>query len=333
MRRILLERDFPVAEHPVLRLRALGRHHARVGRPARSSSRTPPPRTRRGLDIALFSAGGATSRALAPRFAAAGAVVVDNSSAWRLDPDVPLVVARSTRTAIREAAQGHHRQPELHDDGRDAGAQAAARRGRPGPAGGEHLPGRLRQRAWPAWTSSPARCAAAGDATPRAWRTTGGAVELPGPVEVRPHRSPSTCCRWPARSSTTARRDRRGAEAPQREPQDPRHPRPAGLGDLRPGPGLHRPLARRSTPSSPGRCRPSGPPRSSPTPPACSSPTSRRRCRPPAQDPSFVGRIRQDPGVDDERGLALFISNDNLRKGAALNTVQIAELVARDLSS
>jgi aspartate-semialdehyde dehydrogenase len=49
------------------------------------------------------------------------------------------------------------------------------------------------------------------------------------------------------------------------------------------------------------------------------------------QDPSFVGRIRQDPGVDGERGLALFISNDNLRKGAALNTVQIAELVAAGL--
>jgi aspartate-semialdehyde dehydrogenase len=50
------------------------------------------------------------------------------------------------------------------------------------------------------------------------------------------------------------------------------------------------------------------------------------------QDPSFVGRVRQDPGVDDERGLALFISNDNLRKGAALNTVQIAEIVARRLA-
>jgi aspartate-semialdehyde dehydrogenase len=46
------------------------------------------------------------------------------------------------------------------------------------------------------------------------------------------------------------------------------------------------------------------------------------------RDPSYVGRIRRDPGVDDDRGLALFISNDNLRKGAALNTVQIAELVA-----
>ena len=46
-----------------------------------------------GIDIAVFSAGGATSREHAPRFAAAGAVVVDNSSAWRRDPDVPLVVS------------------------------------------------------------------------------------------------------------------------------------------------------------------------------------------------------------------------------------------------
>src|SRR5581483_4119386 len=48
-------------------------------------------------------------------------------------------------------------------------------------------------------------------------------------------------------------------------------------------------------------------------------------------DPSYVGRIRQDPGVPDGRGLALFVSNDNLRKGAALNAVQIAELVAAKL--
>ena len=62
--------------------------------------------------------------------------------------------------------------------------------------------------------------------------------------------------------------------------------------------------------------------------PASSSPTSRRRSRRPGKDPSYVGRLRQDPGVDGDRGLALFISNDNLRKGAALNTVQIAELLA-----
>ena len=48
-------------------------------------------------------------------------------------------------------------------------------------------------------------------------------------------------------------------------------------------------------------------------------------------DPSLVGRVRGDPGVPDGRGLALFFSNDNLRKGAALNAVQIAELVAAKL--
>ena len=49
-------------------------------------------------------------------------------------------------------------------------------------------------------------------------------------------------------------------------------------------------------------------------------------------DPSFVGRVRTDPGVPVGRGLALFVSNDNLRKGAALNAVQIAELLAERLS-
>ena len=45
------------------------------------------------------------------------------------------------------------------------------------------------------------------------------------------------------------------------------------------------------------------------------------------KDPSYVGRIRSDSSVDDGRGLVLFLSNDNLRKGAALNAVQIAELL------
>jgi aspartate-semialdehyde dehydrogenase len=45
-------------------------------------------------------------------------------------------------------------------------------------------------------------------------------------------------------------------------------------------------------------------------------------------DPSYVGRIRTDPGVPEGRGLVLFVSNDNLRKGAALNAVQIAEVIA-----
>src|SRR3954454_2643362 len=53
-----------------------------------------------GLDIAIFSAGGATSTAQAPRFAAAGVMVIDNSSAWRRDPDVPLVVSEVNPDAL-----------------------------------------------------------------------------------------------------------------------------------------------------------------------------------------------------------------------------------------
>jgi aspartate-semialdehyde dehydrogenase len=59
-----------------------------------------------GIDIALFSSGATASRVLAPRFAAAGAVVVDNSSAWRMDPDVPLVVPEVNEAALSSVPKG-----------------------------------------------------------------------------------------------------------------------------------------------------------------------------------------------------------------------------------
>jgi aspartate-semialdehyde dehydrogenase len=59
-----------------------------------------------GFDIALFSAGGGTSREWAPRFAAAGAIVVDNSSAWRMEPDVPLVVSEVNPHALDSIGRG-----------------------------------------------------------------------------------------------------------------------------------------------------------------------------------------------------------------------------------
>ena len=59
-----------------------------------------------GLDIALFSAGGATSKELAPKVAAAGVTVVDNSSAWRMDPDVPLVVSEVNPEALDSIPKG-----------------------------------------------------------------------------------------------------------------------------------------------------------------------------------------------------------------------------------
>jgi len=105
MRRLLDERDFPVAS-------------IRFFASARSAGTTLPWRGQdvvvedvataglAGIDVALFSAGGATSKAHAPRFAEAGAVVVDNSSAWRMDPDVPLVVSEVNPEAVREARKG-----------------------------------------------------------------------------------------------------------------------------------------------------------------------------------------------------------------------------------
>jgi aspartate-semialdehyde dehydrogenase len=105
MRAILTERKFPLTE---LRLFAS----------ARSAGTTIEWQDRRitvedaatadvsGIDIALFSAGATGSRDLAPRFAAAGAIVVDNSSAWRMDPDVPLVVAGVNDDALSSIPKG-----------------------------------------------------------------------------------------------------------------------------------------------------------------------------------------------------------------------------------
>src|SRR3954466_13476589 len=92
MRRILAERAFPVEE---IRFFASSRSAGKTlpweGVDVRiEDAATADPS---GLDIALFSAGGSTSKELAPKFAAAGVTVIDNSSAWRMDPDVPLVVA------------------------------------------------------------------------------------------------------------------------------------------------------------------------------------------------------------------------------------------------
>ena len=92
MRDILLERGFPVDQ---LRFFASARSEGKKltfrGQEIEvENSETADPS---GLDIALFSAGATMSRVQAPRFAAAGAVVVDNSSAWRKDPDVPLIVS------------------------------------------------------------------------------------------------------------------------------------------------------------------------------------------------------------------------------------------------
>jgi aspartate-semialdehyde dehydrogenase len=105
MRKLLDERQFPIAE---IRFFATSRS-AGTTLPFRGVDvvvedvETADPA---GLDIALFSAGATGSRAQAPRFAAAGVLVIDNSSAWRMDPEVPLVVSEVNPHAIDQAVKG-----------------------------------------------------------------------------------------------------------------------------------------------------------------------------------------------------------------------------------
>ena len=101
IREILAERNFPIAQ---LRLFASARSAGKeldgvVVEDAATADFA-------GLDIVLFSAGGSTSRELAPKAAAAGAIVIDNSSAWRSDPEVPLVVAEVNPEALDNLPKG-----------------------------------------------------------------------------------------------------------------------------------------------------------------------------------------------------------------------------------
>src|SRR5436190_3957121 len=91
MRSVLAERGFPVTRMRYFAsARSAGRHLPWAGDHVEVEDAETADYS--GLALALFSAGGAASKRLAPRVAGAGAIVVDNSSAWRMDPDVPLVV-------------------------------------------------------------------------------------------------------------------------------------------------------------------------------------------------------------------------------------------------
>jgi aspartate-semialdehyde dehydrogenase len=280
-----------------------------------------------GLDIALFSAGASTSRALAPRYAEAGAVVVDNSSAFRMDPDVPLVISEVNPGAIREARKGIIANPNcttmaampvlkpLHDAAglvRLIASTYQAVSGS-GVAGVDELATQL---------------AAAGDKA-RELAYDGEAVAFPEPVKYA-----RTIAHNIVPMAGSIVED--GLEETDEEQKLRNESRKIlGIPDLRvSGICVRVPVftghslainAEFASPMPVARAREllSGAPgvelSDIPTP-----------LQAAGKDPSYVGRLRQDPGVDDDRGLALFVSNDNLRKGAALNTVQIAELVAAD---
>jgi aspartate-semialdehyde dehydrogenase len=170
MRRLLDERDFPLAE---IRFFATARS-AGTTLPFRGAEivvediETADPS---GLDIALFSAGATGSKAHAPRFAAAGVLVIDNSSAWRMDPEVPLVVSEVNPHAIAQAVKGIIANPNCTtmaampvsrcSTPRPGSSVSSSARTRPSRAAGSR-----------ARTSSSARCEPPSSRTPRPWCTT-----------------------------------------------------------------------------------------------------------------------------------------------------------------
>ncbi|MGV9859368.1 aspartate-semialdehyde dehydrogenase [Gordonia sp. NPDC003425] len=277
-----------------------------------------------GLDIALFSAGGTMSREQAPRFAAAGVTVIDNSSAWRKDPDVPLVVSEVNGELAQNPPKGIIANPNcttmaampvlkpLHDA---AGLQRLivssyqAVSGS-GLAGVEELAGQAR--------------AVIDDVEKLVY--DGSAVSFPAPNKyVAP-------IAFDVIALAGSLVDDGSGETDEDQKLRNESRKILGVPDLLvSGTCVRVPVftghslsinAEFAQPLSVADATEilSGAPGVAladvPTPLAAAG-----------RDESLVGRIRQDPGVPDGRGLALFVSGDNLRKGAALNTIQIAELL------
>lgn len=273
-----------------------------------------------GLDVALFSAGGATSKALAPKVAAQGPIVIDNSSAWRMDPEVPLVVPEVNAHALRDIPKGIVANPNcttmvamaplkvLHDD---AGLRSLVISTYQAVSGGGL--------AGTAELDEQARKVADGAA---ALALDGRAVEFPephvfpGPIafNVLPHAGGFVDDGLGETSEEQKLRleSRKILEIPDLPVSGLCVRVPVFTGhSLAINASFERPItperARELLADAPGVVL-----TDVPTPLMAAG-----------QDPTYVGRIRRDDTV--EHGLALFVSGDNLRKGAALNAVQIAE--------
>ncbi|MFI7007502.1 aspartate-semialdehyde dehydrogenase [Streptomyces sp. NPDC050145] len=323
MRKILVERAFPIEE---LRLFASARSAGSVldGVTVEDASTA----DYSGLDIVLFSAGGATSKALAEKVASQGPVVIDNSSAWRKDPEVPLVVSEVNPHAIANRPKGIIANPNcttmaampvlrpLHDE---AGLEALvvatyqAVSGS-GLAGVAELHGQAQ------------KVVADADKLTH----DGGAVDFPEP---NVYKRPIAFNVLPLAGAIVddglnetdeeqklRNESRKILEIPELKVSGTCVRVPVFSGhSLQVNARFARPLSVERATELLGAAE--GVELSDiPTP-----------LQAAGQDASFVGRIRGDETV--ENGLALFISNDNLRKGAALNAVQIAELVAQELSA
>ncbi len=324
MRTILAERAFPADEVRLFAsARSAGRTLDVAGRQVTVEDAATADYT--GLDIVLFSAGGATSRQLAPKVAAAGAVVIDNSSAWRSDPEVPLVVSEVNPDALADRPKGIVANPNcttmaampvlapLH---RVAGLEKlvvstyqAVSGG--GLAGVDELDAQVRKGADQA----------------RELTFDGHAVDLGEPAEFA---RPIAFNVLPMAGSIVD--DGLGETDEEKKLRDESR-KILGISELAVSGtcvrvpvftghalSINATFARPITPEEAVDLL------------AGAAGVALSDIPTPLQaagdDRCFVGRIRSDRTVPDGRGLALFAVGDNLRKGAALNAVQIAELVA-----
>lgn len=340
MRRLLDERDFPIAS---LRLFSSARSAGSVIE-FRGESLTVEDldvaaasaglEALRGIDIALFSAGGAASKQYAPKFAEAGAIVIDNSSAWRMDPEVPLVVSEvnpEAMDAVIEARRGIIANPNCTTMAampvlKALDAEAGLERlivttfqavSGSGLAGAREL-------------SEQARSATQQDGL-EGLVHAGSAVSLPEPaVYVKPIAFNVLPLAGSIVDDGLGETDEeKKLRNESRKILDLPSLRVAGTCVRVPvftghSLSINAEFSRGITPDRAREVLAAAPGvelSDVPTPLEAAG-----------NDPSYVGRIREDQSAPEGRGLSLFVSNDNLRKGAALNAVQLAEVVAEKLS-
>lgn len=278
----------------------------------------------RGLDIVLMSAGGATSKRLSPRIAEAGVVVVDNSSAWRMDPAVPLVVPEVNDHALDEIPKNIVANPNcttmaampvlkpLHDRAGLVRLHVASYQAVSGSGGAglDELDSQLRAGY------------AAGD--PKELARDGRALPHPEPVK---YVVPVAFNVVPIAGSIV---DDGSLETDEEQKLRHESRKILHIPDLRVAGtcvrvpvfsghslAIHAEFDQAITPDEAVDLLKNAPGVVVTEHPNPLEATGR--------DEVFVGRVRQDQSIDDSKGLVLFVVGDNLRKGAALNAVQIAE--------
>jgi len=327
VRRLLEERDFPVAE-------------IRYFASARSAGTTLPWKgveivvedaataDPTGLDVAIFSAGATTSRAQAPRFAAAGVLVIDNSSAFRMDPEVPLVVSEVNPHAITEARKGIIANPNC-----TTMAAMPVLKVLDAEAGLERLIVSTYQAVSGAGLAGGAELLEQSRAAIE--QNTIGLVHDGSSVDFPEAKTFTKTIAFDVLPFAGNLVDDGLFETDEEKKLRNESRKILELPNLLvSGTCVRVPVfsghslsinAEFASPLSVARAKELL--QDAPGVVLTDVPTPLEAA---GTDPSYVGRIRQDEGVPNGRGLALFISNDNLRKGAALNAVQIAELVAAD---